>query len=146
GAAYDATRPYAQYRSVIARRAGINDADSADAVRQKLARFTALDASEWREPRVRVWRSLFGVPEPGEDPLEGEAFRQTAIDLVPGTTHASGSDPRILVFEDLHWCDEASMDLLMETVRVVEDLPFLFLFAFRPDRQASSWRLKRWAR
>lgn len=36
------------------------------------------------------------------------------------------------------------MDLLMETARAVVDLPFLFLFAFRPDPQASSWRLKQW--
>ena len=36
------------------------------------------------------------------------------------------------------------MDLLIETAKVVDDLPSLFLFAFRPDRQASSWRLKQW--
>ena len=49
-----------------------------------------------------------------------------------------------MVFEDLHWCDEASMDLLIETAKLVDELPCLFLFAFRPERQAPSWRLKQW--
>ena len=30
---------------------------------------------DWLDPHMRVWRSLFGVTEPGEEPLEGEAFR-----------------------------------------------------------------------
>ena len=94
---------------------------------------------------MRVWRSLFGVTESGEEPLEGEAFRDAIMELVPSSTRAFGADePRLLVFEDLHWCDEASMDVLIETARLVDDLPCLFLFAYRPDRQAPSWRLKQW--
>lgn len=76
--AYDATHPYAQYRRVLARNAGITDTDSGDVVRQKLARITELDPEEWRAPRLRMWRSLFGVPEPGEEALEGEAFKRAA--------------------------------------------------------------------
>ena len=36
------------------------------------------------------------------------------------------------------------MDVLIETAKLVDDLPCLFLFAYRPDRQAPSWRLKQW--
>jgi class 3 adenylate cyclase/tetratricopeptide (TPR) repeat protein len=143
---YDATRPYAQYRRVLARLAGIEDTDPPDEVRRKLAATMEPGSEdEWLEPHMRVWRSLFGVPEPGEEPLEGQAFRDAIMDLVPAATRAFGADePRLLVFEDLHWCDEASMDLLIETARLVDDLPCLFLFAYRPDRQAQSWRLKQW--
>src|SRR5918995_898041 len=100
---------------------------------------------EWLEPHMRVWRSLFGVTEPGEEELVGQAFRDAIMELVPAATRAFGADePRLLVFEDLHWCDEASMDVLIETAKLVDDLPCLFLFAYRPDRQAQSWRLKQW--
>ena len=141
---YDTTRPYAQYRRMVSGIAGIADTDPPDVVREKLARTVEPEAPEWLEPHMRVWRSLFGVAEPGEERLEGEAFRAAIMDLVPRSTRHFGGDPRLLVFEDLHWCDDASMDLLIETARVVDDLPSLLLFAFRPDRQAPSWRLKQW--
>ena len=141
---YDTTRPYAQYRRMVSGIAGIADTDPPDVVREKLARTVEPEAPEWLEPHMRVWRSLFGVAEAGEERLEGEAFRAAIMDLVPRSTRHFGADPRLLVFEDLHWCDDASMDLLIETARVVDDQPSLLLFAFRPDRQAPSWRLKQW--
>src|SRR5262245_21001890 len=143
---YDTSRPYAQYRRVLARLAGIEDTDPPDEVRRKLAATMEPGSEdEWLEPHMRVWRSLFGITEAGEEPLEGQAFRDAIRELVPAATRAFGADePRLLVFEDLHWCDEASMDVLIETAKLVDDLPCLFLFAYRPDRQAQSWRLKQW--
>ncbi len=141
---YDTTRPYAQYRRLLAGILGIRDTDPPEVVRKKLAHPLEDGRSGWEEPHMRVRRSLFGVPEPGEEPLEGEAFRNAIMELVPAFTRHFGSDPRLLVFEDLHWCDEASRDLLIETAKVVDELPLLILFAFRPDRGAPSWRLKQW--
>jgi class 3 adenylate cyclase/tetratricopeptide (TPR) repeat protein len=142
---YDATRPYSQYRRTVARIAGVEDTDPPDVVRTKLAAAIEQGAPDWLDPHMQVWRSLFGVTEPGEEPLEGEAFRASITDLVTSSTRAFGSDaPRLMVFEDLHWCDEASMDVLIETTKLVDELPCLFVFAYRPDRDAPSWRLKQW--
>ena len=141
---YDRTRPYAQYRRIVSALAGIVDTDPPEVVREKLTgTVEAGAATEWLEPHMRVWRSLFGVPEPGEEPLEGEAFREAIMDLVPRSTRYFAAEPRLLVFEDLHWCDGASMDLLIETAEAVQDLPGLLLFAFRPDEPVSE-RLRRW--
>ena len=60
---------------------------------------------------MRVWRSLFGVTEPAEEPLEGRGIprRDHGVRdvLDPGVR---GRRAEAHVFEDLHWCDEASMD------------------------------------
>jgi tetratricopeptide (TPR) repeat protein len=140
---YDTARPYAQYRRNVARIAGVHDTDLPEVVRTKLARIIQ-DSGEWLEPHMRVWRSLFGVGEHGEDLLEGEEFKRAITDLVVGSTRYFGTEPRLLVFEDLHWCDEAYMDLLIETAKLVDELPCLFLASFRPNRRAPSWRLKQW--
>ena len=141
---YDTTRPYAQYRRMLAEVAGIRDTDPPATVREKLARTVEHGGLELIEAHLAVWRSLFAVTEPDEEPLEGEAFRRAILELVPSTTRRLGDAPRLLVFEDLHWCDEASTDLLLEIARLVEDLPWLLLCAYRPDRRAPSWRVKQW--
>jgi class 3 adenylate cyclase/tetratricopeptide (TPR) repeat protein len=141
---YDVTRPYAQYRRRVARVAGIDDTDPPEVVRAKLAGTMGHGWEDHLDPHMEVWRSLFGVTEAGEQALEGEAFRNAITELVTTSTRSLGAEPRLLVFEDLHWCDEASMDVLIETAKLVDDIPSLFVFAYRPDRQAPSWRLKQW--
>jgi len=97
----------------------------------------------WAERSERVARALLGVELPDEPRLEGEAFRREATEVLVGSTLAQGG-PRLIVFEDLHWCDQASLALAQETTRLVEEAPFVCLITFRPDRAAPSWGFKQW--
>jgi DNA-binding NarL/FixJ family response regulator len=45
----------------------------------------------------------------------------------------AGSRPLLLAVEDLHWCDEASLDFLFYLARRVKDRPFLLLTTYRGD-------------
>ena len=143
---YDATRPYSQYRRMVARIAGIEDTDAPDVVRGKLA--ATIEHGRGGLARTAHARLAIAVRCHGAG-RGGPGGRG-----VPRRDHGAGARRRparseptsrgCMVFEDLHWCDEASMDVLIETAKLVDDLPCLFLFAFRPDRQAPSWRLKQW--
>src|SRR5436190_20168324 len=44
-----------------------------------------------------------------------------------------GLRPRLVVFEDLHWADEATLDLLRVLGRRIRDLPILFIGTYRAE-------------
>ena len=139
---YDTMQPYAQYRRLIGERTGTNEADPAELVRAKIADFMKVAPPGWEERSERVARALLGVEHDDEERLEGEAFQREAIELVIGSTVALGPG-RLLVFEDLHWCDHASLELVHATAGLVPTLPILILITFRPDREAPSWAFRK---
>jgi class 3 adenylate cyclase/predicted ATPase len=49
--------------------------------------------------------------------------------------------PSILILEDLHWADAASLEMLLFLVaHLPDDLPLLFCLVFRPQRQHPVWQ------
>ena len=46
----------------------------------------------------------------------------------------------VLVFEDLHWADSTSLDLIDELMPLTDRAPLLMIGVFRPVRQEPSWR------
>jgi class 3 adenylate cyclase/tetratricopeptide (TPR) repeat protein len=141
---FDTMQPYAQYRRLIRERAGVRETDTAETVRAKIASLMAAIALEgWEAQSERVARALLGVELPDEPPLEGEEFQRRATELVVGSTVAQGG-ARLIVFEDLHWCDHASLELVRATTELVAGAPIVVVISFRPDRQAVSWGLREW--
>jgi class 3 adenylate cyclase/predicted ATPase len=49
--------------------------------------------------------------------------------------------PLIIVLDDLHWGDEASVTLIEHLLEVAVQAPLMFLFVFRPLREKRSWQL-----
>ena len=140
---YDTMQPYAQYRRVIRERADIAETDGAETVRGKIAELMKTAPPGWVERSERVARALLGVEREDEPRLEGERFQREVTELLVGSTLAQGGR-RLIVFEDLHWCDHASLELIRATVRLIDEAPIVFLITFRPDRAAASWRFKEW--
>jgi class 3 adenylate cyclase/tetratricopeptide (TPR) repeat protein len=140
---YDAMQPYAQYRRQIRERAGIVETDPDEVVRTKITQLMRIAPPGWVERSERLARALLRVELADEPPLEGEAFQREATEVMVGSTIAQGG-PRLIVFEDMHWCDHASLELVRAPTRLVGELPIVLLITFRPDRSAVSWEFKRW--
>jgi DNA-binding CsgD family transcriptional regulator/tetratricopeptide (TPR) repeat protein len=64
--------------------------------------------------------------------LEKEASRAT---LFPAVLDELASDalPTIVVFEDLHWADEATLDLVKFLARRIHNVPVLLILTYRDD-------------
>lgn len=83
-----------------------------------------------------LFPDLVPLPEPSPLPHKLDQNRQKrrlfAL-LTYFLTSQASSQPILLVIEDLHWCDESSLDFLLHLARHCKDRPFLLLFTFRSD-------------
>jgi ATP/maltotriose-dependent transcriptional regulator MalT len=64
--------------------------------------------------------------------LTGEPERERVYDALVGELSGPGP-PTVLVIEDVHWADDATLDALRFVVRRIERLPALLLLTYRDD-------------
>ena len=71
---------------------------------------------------------------------QGEALIQKMVNATRGyLCGLAVEDPLAIVFDDLHWADEASLNLLLSVADLVDSQPILFICMSRPDKTAASW-------
>jgi tetratricopeptide (TPR) repeat protein len=91
---------------------------------------------------------MLGAPLPHEasqwlDRMEGEALKwQTFRALREFLSSLTDRGPVVLVFENLHWTDLASMELLEQMLQLVEEMSLLIVWVYRPEPDRLSWRLR----
>jgi tetratricopeptide (TPR) repeat protein len=93
---------------------------------------------------VQAIEALFGLDgKNGAMPLEGEDFRNELCELIEAWWRARFSEhPTVLVFDDMHWADAASVKLLLQLLPLADEMPLVLLFALRIERHVPAWRLK----
>jgi hypothetical protein len=75
-------------------------------------------------------RQLGGVPPAPQVDAEQRRFR--LLDAVATTVaHAARRQPRVLVFEDLHWADATTLEALVFTARAATPAPALLVGTYR---------------
>ena len=84
---------------------------------------------------------LLGVPVEGRYPVVDVSPPQkrelTLTALLNQLEGVAARNPVLIVFEDAHWIDPTSLDLLDRTVARVTDLPVLLVITFRPEFPAA---------
>ncbi len=65
------------------------------------------------------------------------------LEVFAAVLDALGREPRVVVFEDLHWADEATLDLLSYLGRRIERTHALLLATYRDDEIAPAHPLRR---
>jgi class 3 adenylate cyclase/tetratricopeptide (TPR) repeat protein len=88
---------------------------------------------------VALIAELLAVPTDGRYPMvevsPQEKREMTLAALLDQLDGVAGQNSALMVFEDIHWIDPTSLDLLARTVARVADLPVLLVVTSRPELQ-----------
>ena len=142
---YEAGQAYGLLRHLLRAACNANENDSNETLRRKLDTLVALMPAESQANATSVAVSLFRLDQAGkpETGLEGESFKAQLLALMPVLCRVwAGQGPLVLVFEDLHWADPASIALLVTLLPLVNEIGLLMLSSLRPDESAAGWQLK----
>ncbi|HKJ92846.1 MAG TPA: adenylate/guanylate cyclase domain-containing protein [Longimicrobiales bacterium] len=127
---------------------GAEETDTPADVRQRLSAFTErLSLPVEHLPLLQMLMAVETEMARGAlADLDGDTLvRQIAnaiIAALRGAIHEGGAPrPHVLVFDDLHWADGASLELLTQVASIAMSEPLLLACVLRPDRNAPSWSL-----
>ncbi|MEO5881723.1 MAG: adenylate/guanylate cyclase domain-containing protein [Caldimonas sp.] len=138
-------QPYGLLRDLFARRMLIADGDGMALARKKLVQgvaplFEADEGHAMAEANAHLLGHLIGIDFADSKHVAG--IRDDTRQIRNRAFHAAAQVMRrmaaqnatrlVLLLEDLHWADEASLDFLDHLVRVNSDVPMLVLMLTRP--------------
>ncbi len=141
---YEYNQAYGLFQRLIQRVIGIAYDDPPQIVRKKLAGLLESFAEE-RQPRAKqVFEALFALEsEANGPPLDDETFRQELLVAMDEWWRARFSEqPTVLVFDDMHWSDAPSIDLLRQLLPLTGEIPLVLLCALREERTSPAWQIK----
>lgn len=81
-------------------------------------------------PEIATSFPVPAAPVPGEPEQER---RRLALALTQWITGLAVTQPVLAIVEDIHWCDDASLDVLLHLARRIATHPVLLLVTYRGD-------------
>ena len=139
---YTRSVSYFPWRQIIRQSIDAHEDDSPAEVRHKLT--YACDCCTLPGGDIPFLEAMLAVES--EDSLQvvtgyqGEALVQRMVEATRGyLCGLAKENPLAIVFDDLHWADEASLNLLLNLTELTDTQPLLFICMLRPDKTAASW-------
>lgn len=134
GVSYEAGRPYGQLRQQVSQLCGVAEPDAPEVACAKIERSVAAAVGAADPRAAAVLSLLLGVGGAGAELPEGEALRRAVVEALATLLRAaSARDPLVACFDDLHWSDAASAEVLGELLPLAHEARLLFICASRPD-------------
>jgi class 3 adenylate cyclase/predicted ATPase len=144
---YEQLWPYSMWLDVLRRWLGLRGGESAGQAQSLLRRQASALWAEQASENYAYLAAFLSIPLDDEASrwvkrLGAEGLRQRVFWTVRSWLREVASrGPLVLVLEDVHWADRASLDLLDYCLPLCEHLPVLWLIVYRPDRAAPVWKL-----
>jgi class 3 adenylate cyclase/tetratricopeptide (TPR) repeat protein len=114
--------------------AGFNADDAPAAKRAKLERLLTTDGGA---AEIAVFAELLGLADsPTAELTDPQRKRRRVLAALLGQLEAQARrGPILMIFEDVHWADPTSIELLTLTIERLQSLPILLVITLRPDYQ-----------
>ena len=131
-------RPWGLLRSVLAVQCGVADTDSAEVARRKVVEGLSSYFEDRGERQSQLIGQLSGLDfadSPHIRGLDPRTLRDQALAAFRSYLQAlatRGDALLVLLVEDLHWCDDSSLDLLQHLLAHAAELPLLLVMTARP--------------
>ena len=137
---YDASRPMSGFRDVLNRWFPL------DGVEDHARIGSACSGVDFPDATALIAHAAGStLPEEDQDFIDALAppvLLQRVRSAVSAYVSAEAQRrPLIIVFEDLHWSDDLTIDLIADLLAVTELAPVGILFSMRPYRDDPSWRV-----
>jgi len=138
---YTRSITYYPWRQVIRQSVDARDEDSPADVRHKLG--YVCDCCTLPGGDIPFLEAMLAVESEESAKVvmgfQGDALNQRMIDATRGfMCGLAAESPVVIVFDDLHWSDEASLNLLLNVVDLSDSQPVVFICMARPDTTAAS--------
>ncbi len=141
---FEDSHPYGLFQRLLRRIAGISANESTSLVRQKIERLSESLDAEHGAQLLSGLGVLFSLGDQETATyLEGEDLKQSLLaGIVALIQSLSATRPTVLVFEDLHWADPASIELITQLFSLTDENPLLLMNTFRPEGDSEAWKVK----
>ena len=141
---YETNQAYGLFQRLIRRMSGIGYDDAPRMMQKKLAVLAEALPEEKRPRATQLFEALFGLNKSNNGPpLEGETFKRELLDAICDLWRVQFSErPTVIVFDDMHWSDAASIELLKELLPLTAEIGLVLICAMRDERQAPAWQIK----
>jgi predicted ATPase/class 3 adenylate cyclase len=126
--------PLLPWGEVVKNCAGILPEDDSQTGKRKLAdTLRAIDSANW----APLFNDLLGLSSPENEwtrALDGKTRKERLFELVVKLTRGHvGRTPGFLIFEDVHWMDQTSLELLRLLSQKISRQPVLVALVHRPE-------------
>ena len=133
---YHTNSPLYPVIGLFERAAGFDRTDTAEAKLDKLEALLALSATDVQEA-TRLLAAVLAIPADHRYPplaLTPQRQKQRTLEvLVEQLAGLAGQRPVLAIYEDAHWIDPSTFELLGLVIQRVQRLPALVLITFRPE-------------
>jgi class 3 adenylate cyclase/predicted ATPase len=121
----------------VERAAGFERGDGPGAKREKLQAFLASTATSGQDAALLMDLLTIGGDDASLDLSPHRKKQNTLEALLRQLEALARQQPLLVIFEDLHWIDPTSRELIDHMVDRVQRLPVLLLLTYRPEFEAA---------